>query len=62
MAKTTIEVDDSIKDALRDERLPHESNYNETIARLLGEDGTGYVTESEVRSIVADMVVREAME
>jgi septum formation inhibitor-activating ATPase MinD len=62
MTKTTIEVTNNIKDALREERLETESNYNDTIARLLGEDNTGYVTESEVRRIVSDMVVLEALE
>ncbi len=52
MSKTTIELPEELRDRLRDERKPHESNYAETIARLLG-DGTGgsLWTEREIRDI-----------
>ena len=62
MGKTTIEVSEVQKEMLLDERLPHESNYGDTIERLCGEHDMPFVTESEVRSIVADMVVMEALE
>jgi len=60
--KTTIELTDEQKEMLLNERLSHESNYGQTIERLCGESQTGYVTETEVRDIVTDMVVLEALE
>lgn len=51
MTKTTIELTDEQKQMLRDERLPHESNYGDTIERLCGEDNLPYITEEEARSI-----------
>ena len=62
MTKTTIQLNESTKQALQDERLPTESNYNETIERLLHGDKTRYVTEAEVREVVSEMVVLEALE
>ena len=50
--KTTIEVPETIRDDLRDERLPHESNYGDTIARLLDSgDGGQLWTEAEIRDM-----------
>ena len=55
MGKTTIEVPESVRDDLRDERLPHESNYGDTIARLLNNDTGGQLwTEAEIRDMARD--------
>jgi len=62
MSRTTIEVTQERKEQLRDARLSHESNYDETIERLLGESDSAYATESEVRDIVREMVMLEALE
>jgi hypothetical protein len=62
MARTTIEVDKTTKESLRERRLQHESNYNDTIERLLGEGESPYVTEAEAKEIVRDMVLMEALE
>ena len=56
MSDTTIQIPESVRDGLRDERLPHESNYGDTIKRLLGDSTGGQLwTEQEIR----DMVQRE---
>ena len=56
MSDTTIQIPESVRDGLRDERLPHESNYGDTIERLLGDSTGGQLwTEQEIR----DMVQRE---
>lgn len=64
MTKTTIELTEEQKDMLLDERLPHESNYGETIERLCGNVETPYMTEAEVRSIaneqISERVIPEA--
>ena len=53
---TTIQIPESVRDDLRDERLPHESNYGDTIERLLGDSSGGQLwTEQEIQ----DMVQRE---
>jgi len=59
MSKTTIEVPESIRDKLREERLPHESNYGDTIRRLLGEGTTEFVTSAEVERIAKRVFERE---
>lgn len=56
MAKTTIEIPEGAKEKLRDARLEYETNYGQTIERLLGESNTEFVTESEVRAIVQDEI------
>ena len=57
MSKTTIELPESLRDRLKDERLPHESNYGDTVARLLDEDTGGQLwTEAEIRDIAHDEV------
>jgi len=57
MSKTTIELTESKRDALKAERLPHESNYSETIARLLGDsDGGQLWTQSEIEDIVDNRI------
>lgn len=58
MPRTTIEISTETRDALREERLSHESNYDDTIERLLGRDGTPYVTEGDVREIVREELER----
>ena len=56
MSDTTIQLPESTRDKLKDERLPHESNYGETIERLLGDSTGGQLwTEQEIQ----DMVQRE---
>ena len=58
MSNTTIQLPESVRDDLRDERLPHESNYGDTIERLLGDSTGGQLwTEQEIR----DMARNEAM-
>ena len=55
MSKTTIEVPESVRDDLRDERKAHESNYGDTIARLLNNDTGGQLwTEAEIRDMARD--------
>ena len=56
MSDTTIQVPESTRDKLKDERLPHESNYGDTIERLLGDSTGGQLwTEQEIQ----DMIKRE---
>ena len=58
MSDTTIQLPESTRDKLKDERLPHESNYGDTIERLLGDSTGGQLwTEQEIR----DMARNEAM-
>jgi hypothetical protein len=52
MAKTTIEIPEDTKEALREARLSHESNYGQTIDRLLGRGEL--VTEQKVREIIRE--------
>jgi len=53
MSKTTIELPESTRDKLKDERLDHESNYGDTIERLLGDSTTGKLwTEDEIKTLV----------
>lgn len=55
MSRTSIEVTEEIRDSLREERKPHESNYSQTIARLLDSDDGGQLwTESEIRDLARD--------
>jgi len=61
MSKTTVELEDTTKDALREARLSHESNYNETIERLLGNGETPYMTEAEVRSIANEQITERVI-
>lgn len=52
---TTIELSEEMRDALKDERLPHESSYDDTVRRLMN-DGTGgqLWTEAEIRDMARD--------
>jgi len=59
--KTTIEVSKALRDRLKEERGPHESSYEDTVWRLLGE-GKGVVSEDRVREIVRSEVRMEALE
>jgi hypothetical protein len=59
MSKTTIELPEDLRDDLRDERLPHESNYADTIRRLLGEETTEFVTSAEAERIAERVFERE---
>lgn len=61
MSRTTIEIPESTKENLRAARLEHESNYGETIDRLLGQSDIAFMTEAEVETKIKDMVVREAL-
>jgi len=60
MTDTTIQIRESTKQKLRDARLEHETNYGQTIERLLGDSDTAFVTEDDVRAIVADEIERRA--
>ena len=52
---TTIEVSEDVRDQLKEERMPHESNYSNTIRRLLGDSTGGQLwTEQEIRDMVRD--------
>jgi len=51
MARTTVELSEETKNRLQEARLPHETNYDQTINRLLGEPNAPFVTEEEARSI-----------
>ena len=54
---TTIQLPESTRDKLKDERLPHESNYGDTIERLLGDSAGGQLwTEAEIREIISDEI------
>jgi len=53
METTTIELSVELRDELRKERKEHESNYGDTIERLLGASSGGQLwTEQEIKSIV----------
>lgn len=55
MTKTTIELSEEMRDALKNERLPHESNYDDTIRRLVGDGSGGQLwAEAEIRDIARD--------
>ena len=57
MGRTTIEIDEDTRDRLREERKPHESNYGDTIDRLLGQSSGGQLwTESEIRDLARDEI------
>ena len=57
MSDTTIQIPTELRKRLKDERLPHESNYGDTIERLLGDSTGGQLwTEQEIR----DMARNEA--
>jgi len=62
MSDTTIQIPESTKQKLRDARLEHETNYGQTIERLLGESNTDFATEADVRAVVNEMVRPEALE
>ena len=58
MSDTTIQIPTDLRKRHKDERLPHESNYGDTIERLLGDSTGGQLwTEQEIR----DMARNEAM-
>ena len=53
---TTIQIPKELRKRLKEKRLPHESNYGDTIKRLLGDSTGGQLwTEQEIQ----DMVQRE---
>jgi len=53
MSDTTIQIPTDLRKRLKDERLPHESNYGETIERLLGDSTGGKLwTEQEIKDVV----------
>ena len=55
MSDTTIQIPTDLRKRLKDERLPHESNYGDTIKRLLGDSTGGQLwTEQEIRDMVRD--------
>jgi len=53
MSRTTIEIPSDLRDKLKAERKPHESNYGETIERLLNDsDGGQLWTKREIQDVV----------
>jgi len=53
MSKTTIELSEDLRDRLKNERKPHESNYGDTIRRLLNDGSGGQLwTKQEIQDIV----------
>ena len=55
MSDTTIQIPTDLRKRLKDERLPHDSNYGDTIERLLGDSTGGQLwTEQEIRDMVRD--------
>ena len=57
MSDTTIQIPTDLRKRLKDERLPHESNYGDTIQRLLGDSAAGQLwTEAEIREIISDEI------
>ena len=53
MSDTTIQIPTELRKRLKDERLPHESNYGDTIKRLLGDSTGGQLwTEQELNDLV----------
>ena len=50
---TTIQIPTELRKRLKDKRLPHESNYGDTIERLLGDSTGGQLwTEQELKDLV----------
>ena len=58
-SRTSIELSEEMRDALKSERLPHESNYDDTIRRLVGEKTTEFVTSAEAERIAERVVERK---
>jgi len=59
MEYTTMKIPKTVRDELKEERLPHENNFGETIERLLGGSHGGQLwTEKEIRDIVTDEIDR----
>lgn len=58
--KTSIQLPESTRDRLKEERLPHESNYGDTLRRLLN-DGTGgqLWTEREIEDMIERKIERQ---
>jgi hypothetical protein len=54
MSRTSIQIPKSTRDKLRQERKKHESNYGETIERLLGDSDAGVWTKKELRKLIRD--------
>ena len=53
MSDTTIQIPTELRKRLKDERLAHESNYGDTIERLLGDSTGGQLwTEQELSDLV----------
>ena len=59
MANTTIPVKPDLKDELAEDKQEHET-WNHYLKRLSKADER--LTESDVRAIVSDMVIMEALE
>ena len=57
MGRTTIEIDEDTRHRPPEERKPHESNYDDTLRRLLGQSSGGQLwTESEIRDLCRDEI------
>ena len=56
---TTIQIPTDLRKRLKDERLPHESNYGDTIERLLGDSTGGQLwTEQELSDLIDQRIER----
>jgi len=59
MSDTTIQIPTDLRKRLKDERLPHESNYGDTIERLLGDSTGGQLwTEQELSDLIDQRIER----
>ena len=59
MSDTTIQITTDLRKRLKDERLPHESNYGDTIQRLLGDSTGGQLwTEQELSDLIDQRIER----
>jgi len=57
MEQTTIQIPTDLRDRLREERADHETNYGDTIERLLGDADGGQVwTETEIRALAREEI------
>jgi len=61
MDRTTIEISKKRKEQLQEARLEHESNYDETIDRLLNGHSSTFVTEDQAREIADEQIAERVL-
>jgi len=61
MSRTTIEVSQECKEALKESRLAHESSYEDTLWRLMGEGTAEYIGEDEAREIANEQITERVI-